>query len=73
MRLLDVSAQVMRTPFEIIQSGVDHQWTFAMGHAPSEISSEADPPIRPTDVADEIAIDGMLGHGLPDLLYQRDC
>lgn len=65
MRLLDVSAQVMRTPFEIIQSGVDHQWTFAMGHTPSEIFSEADPPIRLTDVTDEIAIDGVLGQYNP--------
>jgi len=61
MTLLDVSAQVMRPPSEIIESGVDHQWTFAMGHAPSEKSSEADPPIRLTDVTDGITIDGLLG------------
>ena len=61
MRLLDVRTQVMRMPFEILQGAVDHQWTFAMGHEPSEIFSEEDPPIRLTDQAEEISIDGMLG------------
>jgi hypothetical protein len=61
LRLLDVNAQVMRMPFEIIQGGVDHQWTFASGHEPSEIFSEEDPPKRLTDQSEEIAIDGTLG------------
>jgi hypothetical protein len=61
IRLLDVRAQVMRMPFEIIQGGVDHKWTFAIGHGPSEIFSEEDPPIRIDDQSDEIAIDGTLG------------
>jgi hypothetical protein len=66
MTVLDISAQVMRPPFEIIQSGVDHQRTFAMGHAPSEEFSEADPPIRLTDVTDGIVIDGLLGQYNPN-------
>jgi hypothetical protein len=48
-------------PFEIIQGAVNHQWTFAMGHEPSEIFSADDPPIRLTDESEEIAIDGVLG------------
>ena len=61
----DVFAEVRRQPFHIIQAAVDHQWIFAAGHMPSEISSEADPPIRLTDVTDEIAIDGLLGQYNP--------
>ena len=58
---LDVFAEVRRQPFHIIQAAVDHQWIFADGHMPSETFSEADPPIRLTDVTDGIAIDGLLG------------
>jgi hypothetical protein len=65
MTLLDINAQVMRPPFEIIQGGVDRQWAFAMGHTPSETSSEADPPMRLSDVTDEIPIDGVLGQYNP--------
>ena len=58
---LDVFAEVRRQPFHIIQAAVDHQWIFADGHMPSETFSEADPPIRLTDVTDGITIDGLLG------------
>lgn len=55
----------MRIPFQVIQSAVDHHWIFTIGHHPSEIFSEADPPIRLTRESDEIAIDGVLGQYNP--------
>jgi len=61
MSRLDAVSQVLQPPFQIIQSAVDHQWIFAIGHTPSEIVSDDDPPIRLTDQSDEIAIDGVLG------------
>jgi len=62
---LDIYTEVRRLPFHVIQAAVDNRWMFADSHMPSETFSEADPPVRITDVTDGIVIDGLLGQYNP--------
>lgn len=64
--VLEVMAQIMQAPFQIIQREVDHRWTFAIAHCPSETESDDEPPIRLAERGDVIAIDGILGLYNPD-------
>ena len=61
LKLLDIAVQVRRMPFEVIQSTINYQLTFADQGFPSEVTSKKEPPISLADRAETIVIDGTLG------------
>jgi hypothetical protein len=63
---MDALAEVMKPPFQVVQAVVDHKWTFAVGHCPSELESDEEPPVRLDDRAELIPIDGLLGLYTPE-------
>jgi len=60
-RLLEATAQVRVPPLQVVQQAVKYEWTFPVGHCPSEIESHEEPPIRLDERFDIIPIDGVLG------------
>ena len=64
-RLVDALAEVKKPPFQVVQGVVDHNWTFAIGHFPSEIPSDEEPPVRLDEHAEVIPIDEFLGRYSP--------
>ncbi|MBI3934998.1 MAG: hypothetical protein HY316_09930 [Acidobacteria bacterium] len=65
MRVLEALTQVFVPPYQVTQNAVNQEWTFGMGHFPSEIDSEEEPPIRLGKNVEMIPIDGLLGQYSP--------
>jgi hypothetical protein len=64
--LVDALVEVAKPPFQVVQAAVDHRWTFALNHFPSELQSDEEPPFRLDERADLIPIDGLLGIYTPE-------
>src|SRR4051812_17107496 len=58
---MEVLAEVSKPPFQLIQSAVEHRWSFATLHQPTEVTSDDEPPLRLAPREDTISIDGLLG------------
>ena len=65
-RILEVSYQIQKAPFQIVQEVANNEWLFAVNHVPTQIESDEEPPIRLSDHLDIIPIDGVLGQYNPD-------
>jgi hypothetical protein len=63
---VDTLAEVLKSPFQIVQAVVDHNWTFAINHFPREVQSDEKPPVRLDARADIIPIDEVLGIYMPE-------
>ena len=60
-RLVNSLFDVLKPPFQVVQLVVDNKWTFAINHFPTELQSDEEPPVRLSERAELIPIDGLLG------------
>ena len=61
METLEALVEVLQPEFQVVQSAVARRWTFALGHFPSVVKSDAEPPLRVDRRTEVIPIDELLG------------
>jgi hypothetical protein len=61
MDMLDAIIHVYTPAFQVMQAAVAQRWSFAIGHFPSEIRSDSEPPASVDKRSEVIPIDGLLG------------
>lgn len=58
---LDVLGEALKPPFQVVQAELSNEWIFPISHCPSEVQSDAEPPIRIGANPELIEIDVVLG------------